>query len=233
MINQLKIENTKWVRSVLFWCFVVLMAVCGVSFGMKMAIQYKTTDIMHPFYDSLPDVSLFFAHALFTAWFIGYDFSSRTIHHEISSGASRLSVLITRALPAIAASVIIHLAQVSSTVFGLGAYIGLDGWNLSSDKFAWIGTTTIQFIALECFFIMISFLCCNLYVGLIASVISEIGLCNIARNICGEQTWYKYSFFHLVEDSNSTELGTYAVVAVVSIVVISVITYLAFRRREI
>ena len=233
MINQFKVENYKLVRSVFFWCMIALMIVCGVSFGIKMAVQFHQTDIMYPFYDAVPDVSLFFAQALFTAWFIGGDFSSRTIHHEISSGASRMSVIISRSVPAIIGSLLIHIVEIFAGVFGLGAYIGLDGWSLSADKFAWIGTTLLQFIALECFFILISFICCNLYAGLVATVIAEFTMCNIARNIFEEQAWYRYSFFHLVEDINSTELGTYAIVAVVSIIVLVSLTYLVFRKREI
>ena len=201
MANQFKIEFYKLGRSALFWLLIIFNAAIGISAGYSWHEKRHVNDVMFPFMDALPDVSLFFVVALFTAWIIGGNFGSRTIHHEVTSGLSRFSIIISRSVVAIVAGVILHVVDIFAGVIGMAMYVG--------------------------------FLCCNMYAGLIASVVIEVGLCNIARNFLGEFAWYKYSFFHLAETTKSSELLISSVVAVISIFVLTGLSYLVFRKREV
>lgn len=233
MANQFKIEFYKLGRSALFWLLIIFNAAIGISAGYSWHEKRHVNDVMFPFMDALPDVSLFFVVALFTAWIIGGNFGSRTIHHEVTSGLSRFSIIISRSVVAIVAGVILHVVDIFAGVIGMAMYVGFDTWNFTSDMLPWTGTVLLQFIALICFFVFVGFLCCNMYAGLIASVVIEVGLCNIARNFLGEFAWYKYSFFHLAETTKSSELLISSVVAVISIFVLTGLSYLVFRKREV
>lgn len=233
MINQLKVENYKFLRSIFFWIAMLFMAAVGIYNGFKWDVSAHATEIMTSFDQALPDMSFVFMPALFTAWFIGSNFSTRTIHHEITSGASRFSVILSRSLPAIISGVLLHAAFIVTTVVSLGGRIGFDTFILSSDHVLWIVTVLLQMIALESFFIFIGFLSCNLYIGLISSVISAFTFVNVFRNIFRNASWYQFSFFHFWENNSSADLITCSIVAVVSIVVFSALSYIVFRKREI
>lgn len=233
MINQIKVENYKFARSVFFWLALAFIAIIGIYNGFKWDVTAHITELDLPFEQALPDMSFVFMPALFTAWFIGNSFSTRTIQHEITSGSSRFSIIISRSLPVILASVVLHAAYVVLTIVTLGSRIGFGPLSFDNAHLMWIGTVLLQIVALECFFILINFLCCNLYVGLIVSVVSAFTLVNVFRNIFRDAIWYKYSFFHFVEEANKSDLFVCAVVATVSIVVLTVISYLVFKKKEI
>ena len=233
MINQFKVEIYKFVRSAFFWftlLFIIFVAVYG---GIKWDITAHADCLMMPFKDALPDVSFSFMFSLFTAWFIGNSFGTRTIQHEITAGASRFWVIMSRLLPVVLSGVILHLIYIAVQVITLGARIGFDTLNITSSDWKWLGVVMLQLVALECFFAFIDFACCNLYTGLIASVIASITMCNIFRNVLRDVKWYQLSFFHFAENTDSAVLGTSAVVALISIAALIVLSYVVFRRREI
>jgi len=233
MLNQMRVENYKFVRSVFFWLALLFMIVVGTYNGYKWDASAQIKDMNLPFEQALPDMSFVFMPALFTAWFIGYSFSTRTILLEIATGASRFSVILARFFPVIVSGILFHGSYLFFTELSLGLKIGFESFELSNIHWAWIGTVLLQIIALECFFILIGFLCCNLYVGLVVSVISAFTLVNIFRNIFRNALWYKYSFFHFVESAEYSEMRICCVVALLSIVPLVSLTYQAFRKREI
>ena len=233
MINQIKVENYKYIRSLFFWLAMIFMISVGIYNGFKWDISAHTTEIMTPFNQALADMSFVFLPSLFTAWFIGNSFSTRTIHHEITSGSSRFSVIASRSLPTILSGILLHAAYIVTTVVVLGSRIGFDTFTLTSDHVLFIVTVLLQMIALESFFIFINFLCCNLYVGLIVSVISAFSFVNVFRNIFRDARWYQVSFFHFWEDCSRNDLIICSVVAVASIIVFTVLSYIVFRKREI
>lgn len=233
MINQLKVENYKFIRSIFFWLAFAFMACVGIYNGIKWDITAHTTDIMIPFEQALSDMSFVFMPALFTAWFTGSDFSTRTIQHEITSGASRFAVIISRVLPVVFSGIIFQAAYIVTTVISLGSRIGFDTMIFTPETKLWVLTVVLQMIALESFFIFLSFACCNLYVGLIFSVIMAFTLVNVFRNIFRDVRWYQVSFLHFWENSSRADLITCSVVAAISIAVFIILSYVVFRKREI
>lgn len=233
MINQIRVEMYKLVRSVFFWLAIVFMVCISIYSGIKWDVQAHQTDLMVSFAYTLPDLSFVFLPGLFTSWFIGSNFGNRTIHHEITSGSSRLSVILSRMLPAVVSGFFIHCTFIAVTVLVHGMRVGFGSFVLTADYWKWMGVVLLQLIAIECFFTFVSFLCCNLYTGLIATTISVFTLVNVFRNIFADSQWYKVSFLHFAESSASSELVPCAIAAVVSIVVLTGLSYLVFRKREI
>lgn len=233
MMNQIKVENYKFARSLFFWLALVFMIAVGFFNGYKWDVTAHELSLIKPIEQAISDMSFVFMPALFTAWFIGNSFSTRTIQHEITTGASRFSVILSRAVPVFFASVLLHVSYIASTVISLGLRIGFSTFSLTTDHAVWFLTVILQILALECFFIFVNFLCCNLYVGLIVSVIATFTLVNVFRNLFSEETWYKYSFFHFFENADRSGLITCAMVALASIIVLASMTYVAFRKREI
>lgn len=81
MCNQLRVEFFKLRHFWLFYLAVIGMSAAGFSYG-----YIKLTSVGYGVYDAFTetncDTSFVFIHALVSAWFIGSDFSNRTIHHE-------------------------------------------------------------------------------------------------------------------------------------------------------
>ena len=140
MINQIKVENYKFIRSLFFWLAMIFMISVGIYNGFKWDISAHATEIMTPFNQALPDMSFVFLPSLFTAWFIGNSFSTRTIHHEITSGSSRFSVIASRSLPTVLSGILLHAAYIVTTVVVLGSRIGFDTFTLTSDHVLFIVT---------------------------------------------------------------------------------------------
>ena len=233
MINQLKVEFYKFIRSPFFWIAMIFMCAVGIYNGYKWDIQAHITEIMTPFEEAVPDLSFAFMLSLFASWFIGGCFGNRTIHHEITSGSSRLSVILSRFFPVVLSGVAMQSAYVVATVLTLGCRIGFDTFRPGTEEMLWIGTVFLQMIALECFFLFVNFLCCNLYTGLIVSTIAAFTSINVFRNIFRTAKWYQVSFFHFAETMDPGTLMTSSVVAVISIAALMVLTFLVFRKREI
>ncbi|MBO7425311.1 MAG: hypothetical protein J6U23_06495 [Clostridiales bacterium] len=232
MTEQLKIEGYKFRHSICFYAMLICGLAITISAGYGYVAKSHVTDLMRAFNEEVPDVSIFFLPTLFTAWYIGANFSNRTVQHDVITGHSRLSIIISRAIPCIFAGIVIQALEVTSLILTMGSKLGFDTFDMSLRNLAWIGTVVLQIAALECFLVFIGFLCCSLPVGIIATLITEFVMCNIMRNYV-TQAWYKYSFFHLAESTETPVLIKSAVVAVISIPALIALAYLVFRKREI
>ena len=232
MTEQLKIEGYKTRRSICFYAMLACVLAICIGAGYSFVTKSHVTDLMWAFNEELPDVSIFFLPTLFTAWYIGTNFSNKTVQHDVTTGHSRLSIVVSRAIPCIISGILLHFLGNLAMILTMASKLGFDTFDMSLRNLAWIGTVVLQIAALECFFVFIGFLCCNLAVGIIATLITEFTMCNIMRNYV-TQFWYKYSFFHLAESTETPVLLKSAAVAAVSIPALILLAYLVFRKREI
>ena len=109
MCNQLKVVFFKFRNFWIFYVGIVGLAGVGAAHGyIKLAGQGAKNGIYEAFAGTICDTSFLFLLSLIAAWFIGNDFSNRTIHNEITTGCSRLSVLFVRELPVFLFAVILH-----------------------------------------------------------------------------------------------------------------------------
>lgn len=231
MYNQLKVTFFKFRHFLLFYIAVICMAGFGFSYGF-VKIASTGGNIYDAFMATNSDTSFMFIPALITAWFLGSDFSNRTIHHEITLGYSRWSVLLVRELPVLLSGVILHFAYVFSAVLGVACKNGFSGSLFGIQDVFWCITIVLQLIGLQSIITMITFSCAKAPAAISISVSFTVITCNVLRNFLGG-TFFTKTVFYLARDKASETLILTSVVAVITLVVFMVLTYLVFRKKEI
>lgn len=230
MCNQLRVTFFKFRHFLLFYLAGILMAGFGFYSGFRLtSMDYQVYDA---FAFAIPDTSFMFIPTLITAWFLGNDFSNRTIHHEITAGYSRLSVLLVRELPVLLSGVILHFVFVFSTVFGVACKNGFSVDLFGTQDLFWCLTIMLQLIAMQTMITLITFLCAKAPAAIAVSVCFIIVACNVLRNFMSE-TFFTKTVFCLAADHAKETLVSAGVIAVLTSVLTIAITYLIFRRKEI
>lgn len=229
MCNQLKVEFFKFRRFELFYLGIMLMIGVGCSYGF---IKFPDGNIYDGFAATLGDTSFMFVPALVSAWFVGNDFSNRTIHNEITTGYSRLSVLLVRELPVFLSTIMLHLIYVAATMVGLGIKKGFSFETFQIQDVYWCITVMLQLIAMQSIVVLITFICAKAAASIAVSVCFIFLMCNILRNFL-EIKVYTMSCFCLVRNNSYEMMIPSGVVAIATIFVSVMITWLIFRRKEI
>jgi len=178
------------------------------------------------------DTSFMFILSLLSAWFLGSDFSNHTIHHEISLGYSRWSVLVVRELAVLLSSVILHFAYVFSAVLGVASKNGFFGSVFSMQDIFWCITIVLQLIALQSIITLLSFICAKAPAAIALSVSFTFMSCNVLRNFLNGTFFTKTVFFLAQNNANETLIPT-SMMAVITLVISIILTYLIFRKKEI
>lgn len=231
MCNQLKVEFFKFRHFWLFYVAVIFMAGLGFSYGY-IKLASIGCDIYDAFRETGCDTSFMCLVALVSAWFIGSDFSNRTIHHEITLGYNRWSVLLVRELPVLLSGMLLHFIYVSSSMLGVGSKTGFSVSMFSIQDFFWCITILLQLMALQSIILFISFLCANAPAAIAISVSFMVIACNVLRNFLFGTVFTKTVFYFAPDNTKETLLPT-SVVAVMTLVIIMVLTYIVFRKKEI
>lgn len=229
MCNQLRVAFLKFRRFELFYFGILLMAGLGGAYGF---LKFPDGTIYDGFAGTLSDTSFMFVSALVSAWFVGNDFSSRTIHDEITTGCSRWSVLLVRELTAFLSAVILHVTYVVATVIGLGIQKGFSFEAFQIQDLYWCITVMLQLIAMQSVIVLITFICAKAAAAIAVSVCFIFLMCNILRNFV-EVKAYTMSCFCLVRAHSYEMLIPAGIAAILTTAVIIIITWLVFRKREI
>lgn len=230
MCNQLKVEFFKLRHFGIFYIVAVCMAGFGLLHGIKLA--RLGFDIYYAFTAANCDTSFLFLLALVSAWFIGGDFSSRTIHHEITLGYSRWSVLAVRELPVYMAAIMLHFKYIIFTMLGVAIKTGFSGGMFGIQDLFWCITILLQLISLQSIIVFISFICAKASAAIAASICFIFIMCNVLRNFLEEEIFTR-SVFCLAQDSTFENLIYTSVVAVLTLAVTVFLTNLVFRKKEI
>lgn len=231
MCNQLKVELFKFRHFWLFYVAVIFMVGFGFSYG-----YIKLADIGCDIYDAFKengcDTSFMWLVALVSAWFIGSDFSNRTIHHEITLGYNRWSVLMVRELPVLLSGILLHFIYVISSMIGVGSKTGFSVNMFSVQDLSWCITIMLQLIALQSIILLISFICANAPAAIAVSVSFVVIACNVLRNFL-EGTVFTRTVFYFAPDNMKETLLSTSVVAAMTWVITIAFTYIVFRKKEI
>lgn len=231
MCNQCKIIFFKFRHFFVFYLAVLGIAGLGFWAGFaKMAkLGWNTYDA---FKDANCDTSLIFILAVTSAWFIGNDFSNRTIHHEITLGYSRLSVLLVRELPVMISGVILHYVYVFFTVLGVSCKNGFETHMFKTQDILWCLTVMLQIIDLQSIITLITFICGKAPSAIAATVSFIIVSCNVLRNFF-YGTFFETTVFCFAKNNSTKTLIDSSIMAVITLVLTIVLTYLVFRKKEI
>ena len=231
MRNQLSVSFFKICHSWFIYFAVVGMACLGFSHGYcKLAgIGFG---LYEAFAGAICDTSMMFILTLVSAWFIGNDFSNRTIHHEITLGYSRLSILVVRELAAYLFAVVLHFTYIIFTMLGVGIKTGVFTCAFEKQDLLWCLAVIIQLIAMQSIIVLITILCAKATSAIVASVCFTFITCNVLRNFVTGEIFTK-SVFCLARNNTSENLSQISLVAVLTWLIVLVLTYIVFRKKDI
>lgn len=230
MLNQLRVENFKVCRFWLMYIAEAVLAVAGFLFGfIKFPEEAMTNGI---FSNVVCDTSFVFIITLVSAWFAANDFFHRTIHNEIKVGYSRWSIIFSRTVTTFIMAMLLHLTYIIASVAGFCAKWGFDTSVLTWRNFVWLAVVLLQICANVSFIMLIVFALKNITAAISGAIIFSIISCNVLRNFISDGI-FKLTCFSLAQDSNTETLLFSALLALITIIVVTIITHLIFRKSEI
>lgn len=229
MCNQLKVEFSKFRCFGLFYFGILLMIGLGGSYGF---IKFPDANIYDGFASTLCDTSFMMIPTLITAWFVEIDFSNRTIHNEITTGYSRLSVLLVREMPVFLSVVLLHFAYVAATMIGIGMKQGFSVDAFQIKDLYWCIVVMLQLIAMQSIIVLITFISARAAAAISISVCFIFFMCNVLRNYLDVKV-YTMSCFGLVQENSYEMMIPSGIIAIVTIVITVMVTWLVFRKKEI
>ena len=231
MYNQFKVECFKMRRFILFYIVLSGLALLGFFYGYLKMVPLSE-GIYTAFTATICDTSLPFLFSVVSAWFIGNDFSSRTVHNEIKTGYSRWSVLFVRLIAVCAMAVCFHFAYVLFTMIGVGTQIGFHLDSFSVRDIFWCLTVILQITAMQSFIVFIAFLLRKASTAISVSVCFSFITCNILRNFL-EGKVFELSCFYFAQDTSGKNLFFTSLFAVIVFGAMTGAAYFVFSRADI
>lgn len=234
-MNQIRVEFYKLTRLLGFYFSAILLAGFGLNCGYSIFSDFNRTNITsvnEVFQTVVGDTSLMFIIMLIIAWFLGKDFSTRTIQNEIRIGYSRASVLLSRYVITFFAAILLHFIWIISNLIGFVMKCGMDFSIFNFTNFAWLIIVFMQIMAITSVVVMIEFFAKNALAAMVATAVTVFVTCNVIRNVI-EMKVYQLTCFGLVQTGSWTILLPAMLYAIIVILVTGMITYMGFRNAEI
>ena len=238
MLNVFKVERYKMKKFTPFYtCLFILivLVVDMITHGVKQAAldYYGYTNMHGGFIDSVQDCSFAFIYGMLISWYVGMDFTNRTIHRHIVTGVKRWKIVLSEILATSVLTTIFHLVLVVGTMLQYGKQLGFSFEDFGISDLAWLGTVLLQFTAYNSFFVLIAFLCENVFAStIIGVVVSTIGG-NILRNYLNGNYIYEHSFFCFAKSAAGSDLIPCAICAIIAFIILFGITVTVFNKRDI
>ena len=157
MFNQFKIESFKMKRFIPFYVCIgimIIIAISGAVNGLKQAaIDYWGYGNMHDgFIDSVQDCSFSFLYGMLISWYVGIDFTNRTLHRAIVTGNKRWTMIVSRIMAVSVLTFIIHIFLIISQLATFGKTFGYSFEGFGVTDLVWLGVVALQIIAFSSFF---------------------------------------------------------------------------------
>ena len=237
MYNQLRVERYKMWRftplygCMLFYLFSVLYVILGRGMNPQAIAEFHT--MYDGFKEGVQDCSFAFLWGMLIAWYVGSDFANRTVHRSIVTGSRRSDIVISRLIATSVLTIVFHLVTVIGDVIMYGTQFGFSFEGFNARDILWFLTVCLQMIAFNAFFILITYICGNVYAAFVTSVlIATIGG-NILRNFLGGNYIYEHSFFCFAKSSSNADLIPCAICAIIATVILVMITLFIFRKKDV
>ena len=231
MFNLLKVEFYKLKKFSFGYIVLLFFLVIGIIGG-----GYKLSDICENTADvfaaNVCDTSLVFTISLAAAFFMGKDFSGRTIDNEIKLSYSRFKILLSKMITVCIFAAIIHTAWVAANALSYAAVRGFDSSVLCVENAFWLITVLIQLSAVISGVVLITFITRTVAGAIAISSMYVLICCNILRNYT-EAKIFTMSPFCFVLNSDSKNLTFAAVIALVTMAVFLMIAVFSFNKAEI
>lgn len=230
MLNQLRVERFKACRFWLMYITGAVLAAAGFLCGFIIFPEEAMTDGVYS--SVVCDTSFVFIITLVSAWFVANDFFHRTIHNEIKVGYSRWSIIFSRTVTTFIMSILLHLTYIIASVAGFCAKWGFDSSILTGRNLVWLAVVLLQICANESFIMLIVFALKNITATISGAIIFSIISCNVLRNFIFDGI-FRLTCFSLAQDSKTETLLLSALLALITIIDVTSITHLIFRKSEI
>lgn len=248
MINLIKLEFYKLRKQSIFK--IILIAVIIISaFSAYSEIRLMTADGLlgsgkTGFANAFQDIFMLFVSAIFAGFYIGSDFSNKTIQSQLSQGHSRFEVLISKALVFfVGTSMIMLLYPITVSLIHTYQY----GWGEPFTPVSLFYILRVAFfgvilnIGTTSVFVLIAFLCrdipkticfCLAFPVLFSAVSSTLGSIPVIGKVINFTTLAQLT--NIIGDTIPpiTILTLFLSAAITVIIVISISNYL-FAKAEI
>ena len=231
MFNLLKVEFYKLKKFSFGYIVLLFFLVIGIIGG-----GYKFPDIFENtaaiFASNVSDTSLVFTISLAVAFFMGKDFSSRTIDNGIKLNYSRFEILLSKLIVVCTFAAFIHTAWVAANVLSFAAVRGFDSSVLCAENAFWLITVLIQLSAVISGVMLITFITRTAAGAIAISSMYVLICCNILRNFVDAKI-FTMSPFCFAQDNNTENLFFTAIVAFVTLIIFSAAAAVIFNRSDV
>lgn len=231
MFSLLKVEFYKLKKFP--FGYIVLLLFLGIGIvggGYKFPYNFENTaDI---FAANVCDTSLVFTISLAAAFFMGKDFSNRTIDNEVKLSYSRFEILLSKTIAVCTFAAFIHTVWVAVYVLSFAAVRGFDSSVLCAESAFWLITVLLQLSAVISGVVLVTFITRTVAGAIAISSMYVLICCNILRNYTDAKI-FTMSPFCFVQNSDSKNLAFAAVNALVTMALFLTIAVFAFNKAEI
>ncbi len=238
MFNLIRIESFKLKRFTPFYYSLLFVAVLMSQMiwkGLNQdAVAYWGYSCMHDgIVEGVQDCSLAFLFGMLIAWYVGADFSERTLHRALTTGTKRWMIIVTKIIATSILTFIIHLFELLINVIAYGKEFGFSFEGFGSRDLLWLGVVALQMLAYNVFFVLISVICGNIYSALFACVVVSAICGNALRNLFVGNYIYEHSFFCFAKSSQNSDLIPCAICAIIALVILVAVTIIVFNKRDV
>lgn len=231
MINLLKVEFYKLKKFPFGYIVLLFFLVIGIiGGGYKLRDNFENTAAI--FVETVCDTSLVFIISLAAAYFMGKDFSSRTIDNEIKLGYSRFKILLSKLIAVCTFAAFMHTVWVAANVLSFVAVRGFDSSVLCTENAFWLITVLIQLSAIISGSLLITFITRTVAGAIAISSMYVLICCNILRNYTDAKI-FTMSPFCFAQDNNTENLFFTAIVAFVTLIIFTVTATVIFNRSDV
>ena len=237
MHNQLKVEGFKMRRfTPVYACslFYIFTMVYVILRGRLNPAAVENFRLMHDgFREGVQDCSFAFMWGMLIAWYVGIDFANRTVHRSIVTGSSRTVIVVSRLIATSVLTILFHIITIIGDIIVYGFQFGFSFEGFGIKDILWLFVVCLQLVAFNAFFVLITFICGNVYSALVTSVLIATVGGNILRNFLEGNYIYEHSFFCFAKSSAISDLLPCAVCAIVFAALLTAATIMIFKKKDV
>jgi ABC-type transport system involved in multi-copper enzyme maturation permease subunit len=193
---------------------------------------------VHIFLSTISDTSFLFILSMFASYFIGNEFTNRTIDNEIRVGYSRFSVILSRWIVVPPFTTLIYLFYTATVTLFVGSINGFETEFPVYELFVRLILFILQVMAIQSFAVLIVFICKKASLGMLISISFSVVTCNILRNFFAEDSYiYTATSFYRIT-LNSKQLSPQETIlsfasAIITVLIMYCITYISLQKAEV
>ena len=237
MHNQLKVEGFKMRRfTPVYACtliYILSMVYVVLRGGLTPAAVEMFSLMYDGFKEGVQDCSFAFMWGMLIAWYVGIDFANRTVHRAIVTGSSRAVIVLSRLIATSVMTILFHLVTIIGDIIVYGIQFGFSFEGFNPKDILWVLVVCLQLVAFNAFFVLITFICGNVYSALVTSVLIATVGGNILRNFLEGYYIYEHSFFCFAKSSAITDLLPCAVCAIIFAALLTAAAIMIFKKKDV